>query len=242
MKIAVITICTSNLEYGKYTIENSELYCKKHGYDFIVYKDLIDPTTCPINNKTISVLHNLDNYDWILMKDADSLFFNFNFKIEDYIDENYNYIGSKSETINIINLGHLLIKCNETTKEELKFIISELKEKVKIKGEQKVYNDLWNSKKISSVKVLKKSIFNANPLGNKWQYRDKKFSSDIILELKDYSFFNDIYDYTFIIHWPGNLLKTFNSRIHYDKILFNFSNIQLEQFKFYNNYIKNLYK
>ena len=79
MKIAVVTIATHNLNYREYSIENSIDYCRRHGYDFKLYEERIDSSVAVIANKTIAVLENMDDYDWIFMKDADSLFYNFSF-------------------------------------------------------------------------------------------------------------------------------------------------------------------
>lgn len=210
MKIAVVTIATRNLNFRDYTIDNSRDYCRRHGYDFILYEERIDPTVAIITNKTIGVLENIDNYDWILMKDADSLFYNFTYKIEDYIDDEYNYIGSKSKIEGHVNLGHLLIKCTPETKTELLTILPVIKERVVIKGEQPIYNEFWNEEKISPVKKLEKQIFNAAPFGKEnwnewlsWEELEERVNQNI-----NYERYSDIINDTFIVHYPGNFLKT----------------------------------
>jgi len=258
MKIAVVTICTIDLNFRNYTIANSRDYCERHGYDFILYEDKLDPTSATITNKTIAVLQNMDNYDWILMKDADSLFYNFNIKIENYIDDDYNYIGSFSQIPDTINLGHLLIKCNPDVKTELNKVLRVLREKVVVKGEQPIYNDFWECGLISPVKKLPKHMLNAHPFGkidwnaewglakeylNEWGVPMEKLVELDANGFKFYEKFGDIKEDTFIIHYPGIFLKTCSYVTEREIIMaggeiFNFSEKYLPEFIFMYNKIK----
>jgi len=249
MKIAVVTICTRDLNFRDYTISNSKDYCKKYGYDFILYEDRIDPESATITNKTICVLDNIDKYDWIFMKDADSLFYNFNISLEQHIDNRYNYIGSMSKLVDVVNLGHLLIKCGPQVKQELKDVLVVLRERVTAKGEQPVYNEFWNDGKISPVKRLPKHVFNAHDIGKEdWDWnREWGRSLEYLMELdrKGIEFhrkFHDIKADTLIVHYPGVFLKTGNYEIEryvaQGKIpeYFSFSEEYLPQFiVMYNN-------
>jgi len=212
MKIAVVTIATSNLNYREYSNSNARSYCNRYGYDFKLYEEKLDPTAAAITNKTIAVLENIDNYDWIFMKDADSLFYSFTKRIEDYVDDNYNYVASWSK-MGEVNLGHLLIKCSPEVKHELKNIVLPLlRERIVLKGEQPVYNELWNTNKISPIKVLDKHILNAHPIGKKvwgewltWEEFEAR-----VRENRDYEKYSDISADTFIVHYPGTFMKTRN--------------------------------
>ena len=215
MKIAVITICTRNLNFGEYSIDNSREYCERHGYDFILYEDRIDSNAAVITNKTITVLQNIDNYDWIFMKDADSLFYNFRFKLENYIDDNYNYIGSLSywqlpDIPPVVNLGQLLIKCTPEVKTELSSVLKVLRERVVSKGEQPIYNEFWNESKISPVKKLPMHVFNARAIGKEDSDRGWGRSMEELEELdrQGINMLGDIRNDTIIVHYPGVFLKT----------------------------------
>ena len=238
-RIAVVTICTRDLNFRDYTIENSRDYCKRHGYDFLLYEDRIDPESAAISNKTICVLQNIDKYDWIFMKDADSLFYNFNFRLEDYIDENYNYIASMSSIPDTVNLGHLLIQCTPQSKKELEMVSGVIREKVVLKGEQPIFNDFWNEGKISSIKRLPKHVLNA-------QVFDKENHEEWTLTLEDlqklddrdinFEAHADVKSDTFIIHYPGAFLKS-RSYLHERLVhttgeadMFNFSEEYLPEF------------
>ena len=251
MRIAVVTIATTNLNFRDYTIDNSKDYCGRHGYDFILYDERIDTNASAISNKTIAVLQNIDNYDWILMKDADSLFYNFNFKLEKYIDDDYNYIGSWSCIPDTINLGHLLIKCTPQVKEELITISREITEKVKVKGEQPIYNDYWNQGKISPVKRLPKHVLNAQVF-DKENYEEWTLTLEDLQKLDDrdidFEAHGDVMNDTFIIHYPGAFLKS-RSYLHERLVhttgeadMFNFSESYLPQFISMYNKIKRMAK
>jgi len=255
MKIAVVTICTIDLNYGNYIVSNSWEYCNKHGYDFILYEDKLNPNTAVIANKTLAVIQNIDDYDWILMKDADSLFYNYNLKIENYIDNDYDYIASMSKIHNVVNLGHLLIKCTPQVKQELT-MISQVVNKIVLKGEQPIYNDFWETGKISPVKKISKHIFNAHPFGKKDWHREWGLAKEDLgewgrpkeelQELDDMGYdyhkrYGDINHETFIVHYPGTFMKTCSYVIERQVIdagqeMFNFSEDYLPQFiVMYNN-------
>jgi len=217
MRIAVVTICTVDLNFRNYTVANSRDYCERHGYDFMLYEDKIDPTSATITNKTIAVLQNIDHYDWIFMKDADSLFYNFQFKLEKYIDDDYNYIGSMSKLKGVVNLGHLLIKCTPEVKAELESVLVVLRQRVKDKGEQPVYNEFWDTGKISPVKRLPKHVLNSHSIGKEdWDWeREWGLPMEDLEELdrkgiEYHKTFNDIKRDTLIVHYPGVFLKTGN--------------------------------
>lgn len=211
MKIAVITTATPDLNFREYSIANSKEYCDKHGYDFILFEDKIDGEASVIANKTLTALQNINNYDWLFMKDADSLFYRFDFKIENYVDEKYDYIASWSCIPDVINLGHMLIKCSPKVESELRIIYEEIKEKVTIKGEQPIYNEYWGTGKISPVKKLPKPILNAQ-LFDKIRCDEWEMSIDELKELdkRDMNFeaHGDITTDTFIVHYPGAFLKS----------------------------------
>ena len=250
MKIAVVTIATRNLNYRDYSIENSKDYCHRHGYDFILYEDKIEPDSAVITNKTIAVLENIDKYDWIFMKDADSLFYNLNTRIEKYIDNDYNYIGSWSK-MGEVNLGHLLIKCDPQIMYELNSVLSVLRDRIKLKGEQPVYNEFWNEKRISPIKILPKHILNAHPIGKKnwgewltWEEFEAR-----VKENRDYEKYSDINKDSFIVHYPGTFMKTrneytehmVNTREDEDIVeRWNFSEEYLQEFKAMHEKIKRM--
>lgn len=98
MNIAVCMYYNNNVaSYGDYSKEINKIYCKKHGYDFIVandktveyyYKnnysrihgghfwDNIISNTTPHYVRYHLLLYILDDYDWVMWIDADAYFYN----------------------------------------------------------------------------------------------------------------------------------------------------------------------
>lgn len=96
--IAVVTMAIGK-EYNntvKSSIENKRRYCKRHGYDFICIKKSLDKNR-PIPWSKIRLLLKIlktKKYKWLFWTDADSLIMNFNIKLEELIDNNFDFIVS----------------------------------------------------------------------------------------------------------------------------------------------------
>lgn len=94
--IAVVTLAAGT-EYNKAvttSIENKKQYCQKHGYDFICVTESLD-TTRPIPWSKVKLLLNVlssGKYKWVFWTDADSLIMNDSIRLEELIDENYDFI------------------------------------------------------------------------------------------------------------------------------------------------------
>ena len=97
MKIAVVTLGTDNIEsYTKFSFDLNERYCKKHGYDFIRYSEVLDENRPVSWSKLLALKNHLNDYDWLFWIDADAIFHNPLIRIEERIDEQYNFICGKS--------------------------------------------------------------------------------------------------------------------------------------------------
>lgn len=94
MKIAVLSMYINPWyrEIVKYAKQNLEEYCTLNGYDFIyeteetlngVYDGLRDPPWYKIK----LILKTLENYDYVVWEDADSFIFDYNKKLEYFIDK-----------------------------------------------------------------------------------------------------------------------------------------------------------
>lgn len=110
--VAVVTLAIGD-EYKaivKDGIESKRLYCERHGYDFICGQENLDPSR-PLPWSKIKILQKVmenPNYKWIFWTDADSLIMNQAIKLEDLIDEKYNFIVTKDP--NAMNTGQFFIK------------------------------------------------------------------------------------------------------------------------------------
>jgi len=216
-KIAVLTLATENLNYSQISNDNSKRYCAKHGYDFLCYKNQIDKTRSVIQSKIYLVIANIQKYDWILMKDADSLFYNFDRKIEDYINENSYIIGSTHLNQATLNAGALLIKCNEYNKKHLEELYYSYFSKAQgfyVRGEQYAINRMIQEHKLIKIKSMPNYVFNAVPEN-------------------EFNFESTPNDETLIVHWLGKIKGSDGDP--------NFSLDKLKQFEEYNNYINNIY-
>lgn len=110
--IAVVTLAAGDKykESVRLGIENKRAYCEKHGYDFICCEEILDSSRAIPRSKILLVLQTMENsdYKWIFWTDADSLIMNYAIKLEQIIDNNYNFIISKD--FNVINSGQFLIR------------------------------------------------------------------------------------------------------------------------------------
>jgi hypothetical protein len=114
-KIAIVTVIISgsqqehNKRYKHYNFKkvvsfgtkSKELYAKKYGHDFII-------ATKKINNcygvkakrklecawtKLAVISRVLEDYDWVFWTDADSVILNFDIKLEDFLNEDFDVIA-----------------------------------------------------------------------------------------------------------------------------------------------------
>ncbi len=235
MKIGVLTLDIGNLNFSKYSIDNTIKYCNKWGYEFLHYQHLLNESMAIVSNKIIAVYKNLRSFDYLFLKDLDSLFYDFNKPLESLIDENYNYIASAARYgAGRVNTGHILFKNCNVVEKELRTFIQRLNI-VKIKGDQSVFNQLAAEGKITKIKVLDKNILNASVTPfelldiEKRQILNKVIDTVVISHITPVKIIdNDLSDNTLIIHFFGNL----NSEKQGD---FNLFNDNLNKFiKYYN--------
>jgi hypothetical protein len=203
-------LCTPNLEYGECSIKNAQKYCDIHEYDFKLHSDYPDKSRPPSWSKILLTISLMDKYDWIFQKDADSLFYNLNKKLENYIEPNLDFIFSvtkvnnilyptsyrilmKSRTnriYNFLNAGHVLIKCTKQNKKRLEDIYNNYPNYINDRlWEQGAFQEMFVNNKLGAVKLYPKNIFNA--------YNDLTVDSFIMhLELnKDLKRFKKTYDF-----------------------------------------------
>ncbi len=77
MKIAIVTLYTDEIaDYGEFGARNKKAYADRHGYDFFVYRNSVDPARHPAWSKLPAITRHLSDYDWLFWTDADSLVMN----------------------------------------------------------------------------------------------------------------------------------------------------------------------
>jgi hypothetical protein len=121
-KIFVAQYWTSNLSYAKYTKAINEKYCNDKGYRYF-YEDNSDKILNTLLDRQITwykpkfILSILENHnpEYILFLDADAIFCDYTYNIEQFIDENYNIICTEDYGPSILNAGVFIFKNSKWT-------------------------------------------------------------------------------------------------------------------------------
>lgn len=153
MKIVVAQFWTKNLSYAKYTKAINEKYCNEQNYIYHV-EDEDDKIKSSINGRAFTwykpkfLLDVIEkhNPDYVLFLDADAIVSDGSYRIEDFIDENYDCIVTMDHGPSRMNAGVLLFKNSEWTKEFLQRWWDVSDELVGPHGQSKGYynNGLWH--------------------------------------------------------------------------------------------------
>ena len=122
-KIAVVQFYTANVSYGKFAEEINKAYCDEKGYTYFCEKDnnkiqkaLIDRAYTWYKPKLIAEVFNTYNPDYILFLDIDAIVCNFEYRIEEFIDDSYNVICTNDHGPSRLNAGVFIMKNSEWTK------------------------------------------------------------------------------------------------------------------------------
>lgn len=105
-------------------IISKEEYCNLHGYDFICFRESIDPSRPHAWQKIKALQKTLKNYDWVFWSDADSIIMNNKILLEDLVDENSSFIICYDNISHVVNSGQFLIKNSKESIEFLDFVYS----------------------------------------------------------------------------------------------------------------------
>eukprot|EP01102_Stenamoeba_stenopodia_P013984 TRINITY_DN4601_c0_g1_i2.p1 TRINITY_DN4601_c0_g1~~TRINITY_DN4601_c0_g1_i2.p1 ORF type:complete len:367 (-),score=68.66 TRINITY_DN4601_c0_g1_i2:33-1133(-) len=128
-EIAIITIYDNETQTpgaigGRYldilnmSLTNKQTYAKRHGYDFHVDLHMwIDKDRPVAWSKLLAIRKRLDEYKWVMWVDVDTLFMNFNIKLESLIDENYDFIVTNDGSG--LNSGVMLFRQSQWAKDFL---------------------------------------------------------------------------------------------------------------------------
>ncbi|MCB1112451.1 MAG: class I SAM-dependent methyltransferase [Chlamydiales bacterium] len=161
---------------------SKEAYAKKNGYDYIIATEKLDdcygirslrPLECAWSKLGL-IARYLDQYDWVFWSDADSVFLNFDKRLEEYIDDQYALIACSIAPSTIssyvftrasrINTGEVFYRNCEIAK----FIIKEAWKNQKdiTPGsfeQQRVNNCILDHYLEEYVKVYSQKHFNTSP-------------------------------------------------------------------------------
>jgi len=214
MNICVATISTPDMdELTKITWSNKIEYCRKHNYKGI----LQNQTWNYLGFDKIIFIDNLlssNEYDWILWVDNDTLFTNFNQKIENLIDENYHFIIC-ADYGGDVNAGVFLVRNSKQGKEYIKYLKNKMYELAPINKflfgeEQTAICATYKDKQFeNTIKVIPQKLMNAYPYSGVYGHPNG---------LNDWLGVNgDWQSGDFIIHIPGFGPDLFHERLNHFK-------------------------
>lgn len=122
-KIIVCQYWTRNLSYGDFTYAINEKYCNDQGYIYHVEMDtekivkgIEDRAYTWYKPKLILEVLDLYNPDYILFLDADAIVCDYSYRIEEFIDENYDIICTDDYGPSKLNAGVFIMKNNDWVK------------------------------------------------------------------------------------------------------------------------------
>ncbi len=128
MRVSVAQFYTKNVPYGEFSESINKKYCEDNGYSYFVEKNdnklrnwVEDRAFTWIKPKFISEVLSNSGCDYLLFLDIDAIVSNFNKKIESFIDENYEIIGTQDySSHSLINAGVLLVRNSPWTMDFMK--------------------------------------------------------------------------------------------------------------------------
>ena len=136
-KIAIVSLYDENYKHiGQYSDWNKFSYARKHKYDLYLYHNTLDDTRPTPWSKIIALQNHLQDYEWIMWSDADSLIMNPDIPLENFIDTNYDIIIAQTAADGI-NTGSFLVKNSAWSYQFLKQVYRQ---------EQFRNNSLWENK------------------------------------------------------------------------------------------------
>ena len=152
MKIAIVTFYNEAIaDYGSLTSRINQIYCKKHGYTWIVNNTPSYKNRHPAWENLPTLLTHIDNYDYVVWIDADAFFYTDSHSMESILTlyPNDDFVCSR-DLGNIpdgeINTGIFAVKNTEYAKKFLnKWAYDENlynNNTMKYRWDQGVFNDM----------------------------------------------------------------------------------------------------
>ena len=87
-KIAIVSLYTDEIsDYAIYSENSIKEYCYKQGYTFYIYRKTLDDKHSPSWSKSQAILNHVNDHEYIMWLDADTLIFNPDKKIESILDQ-----------------------------------------------------------------------------------------------------------------------------------------------------------
>jgi hypothetical protein len=125
MKYAILTMHDdSYAKMAELTLQNKQEYCDKHGYQLFKKTDNFSEGRhiyCDKIRHNLFVLENNPDIEWVWWLDCDAVITNFNIKIEDWCDDNYDFVVTLDRYA--LNNGSYFIKNSQLAKQFLRDIL-----------------------------------------------------------------------------------------------------------------------
>lgn len=211
-EIAIVTLFDdAYFESAMFSIKNKQDYALKHNYDFIFYSNSLGTKRPPQWSKILAVKENLNKYKWIWWIDIDSLIMNFETKLENIIDNNYDMIFTENKYSCISNGSSFYKNCDLTNsflqetydlkRDELKNINPQV-----FDHEQQAMRELLKDEKYKS-----KTLLIDERICNSFWYCN---NPEVLDCYPDWNKENNIYrEGDFIIQFCGNNIEAKNKLI-----------------------------
>jgi hypothetical protein len=126
MTYAILTMHDKNYaEMAELTLANKQEYCAKHGYELFAKTDNFSDGRhiyCDKIRHNLSILENNPTIEWIWWLDCDAVITNFDIKIEEWCDSNYDFIITLDRYA--LNNGSYFIKNSNLGKQFLRDVLN----------------------------------------------------------------------------------------------------------------------
>ena len=196
-KIAIVSLYTKEIsDYAVHSENSIKQYCEKQNYTFYIYREKLEKESSPNWSKAQALLNHINDHEYIIWMDSDTLIFNPNKKLEDIINKASKKFILATEDIggnSMLNSGVLFFKSHNYTKNLIKRWRDFSGDK------SSLYSSGGDQEILCS--ILKKS----DPFGcNRKAFKMNEFNTDPRFVDKD----------TFILHfmaYPHKLKKIFMS-------------------------------
>jgi hypothetical protein len=119
-KIAIVSLYTSEIsDYAVYSEMSVRDYCLKQGYTFYVYREPLEENASANWSKAKAILNHIDDHEYIVWMDSDTLIFNIEKKLESIIEKAPKKFILATKDIGdncMLNSGVLFFKSHQYTK------------------------------------------------------------------------------------------------------------------------------
>ena len=123
-KIAIVSLYTKEIsDYAVHSENSIKEYCEKQNYTFYIYREKLEKESSPNWSKAQALLNHINDHEYIIWMDSDTLIFNPNKKLEDIINKASKKFILATEDIgrnSMLNSGVLFFKSHNYTKNLIK--------------------------------------------------------------------------------------------------------------------------